>query len=681
MGVPWASSVQWRRRTVILLTFLVVFSAVIPFGFLGKPSGVWANEWSGTLTQPALLQAGPAGTEASDVIAETFTMASLTWTGPAPLEAFIRYRRSGSGWSDWDELEIGSEEGPDLGTEGGVDGWTEIIYVGSQDEAQFALGGSDLSTVDVSLIDTAERTKPLSLKIEEALFSASADAAPSIRTRAAWDPEDSCEPRTSPPDTIKPEGAVVHHTVSGLTSASTVPGVILAICLFHRNSRGWDDIGYNFLVDPFGQAWEGRAGGIDQGVRGASTAGFNSFTFGIAMIGDYSGAVPSPATLETVAEVIAWKFSIHDIPPAGTTTVVVTGSQLHPDGATVAIDRVSGHRDLGATRCPGDGGYSTLGSIRTEVETLTRRIPVAMAPDGLAGYRPHDGRLVMERFVLASGGEYFWEANVSGSVLTDLLEGTIIWAGELGSGTGRDVLLYSASSSLFQFWTAAPNGDEWSKFFEQTGTRGWTHLIPGDFDGNGVTDLLFYKADVGLMRFYTVTSSGFRPLTPAMTGTKFWSEIVPGDFDGDGSDDLLFYRREDGLMRFYEVDISGLFAPISPVLWGTGGWSQIPSGNFDGIGNDDLLFYRQDDGLARYYTVEAKGVLTPISVVSVARPGFDLIVPGQFDSDPSVDLVWHRRNLTTSVTTTFVGSGDIVLGFQPDRLYFTDGLFARIPSS
>ena len=58
--------------------------------------------------------------------------------------------------------------------------------------------------------------------------------------------------------------AVVHHTESANEyTAEQSAGIVLAITKFHRDTRGWNDVGYNFLVDRFGTIFEGRAGGVD----------------------------------------------------------------------------------------------------------------------------------------------------------------------------------------------------------------------------------------------------------------------------------------------------------------------------------------------------------------------------------------------------------------------------------
>ena len=185
---------------------------------------------------------------------------------------------------------------------------------------------------------------------------------PPIVLRAAWG-GDLVPPRTRPAYG-EVNLAVVHHTESANEyTQAQAPGVVLAITKFHRDTRGWNDVGYNFLVDRFGTIYEGRAGGVELPVIGAHAQGFNGVSTGISVIGSFTASEPPAAALDAVARLIAWRLPLAGIPVSGQVTVTSGGGSLAKfrSGAAVTLPRICGHRDVGSTDCPGDRLYADLG--------------------------------------------------------------------------------------------------------------------------------------------------------------------------------------------------------------------------------------------------------------------------------------------------------------------------------
>ena len=66
--------------------------------------------------------------------------------------------------------------------------------------------------------------------------------------------------------------------------------------------NGYCDIAYNFLIDRYGQIYEGRAGGISKAVVAAHAGGFNTGSTGVALIGTYTRPQPPPAQWDALGE-------------------------------------------------------------------------------------------------------------------------------------------------------------------------------------------------------------------------------------------------------------------------------------------------------------------------------------------------------------------------------------------
>jgi putative cell wall-binding protein len=291
----------------------------------------------------------------------------VTWDeGALSTADRVEYRvRDNGRWGDWTTMEADDDHGPDPGTpealheRGGTD-----PYVVTSDAVQVRVLTAKAKAPDAQLDVVDPSVSAADAPTSLAGSAQAAGTKPTILSRAQWGADESLRTGTPEYGTIK--AGFVHHTVNANGySASQVPAIIRGIYAFHTQSRGWSDIGYNFLIDRFGRTWEGRAGGVDQPVIGAHTGGYNSQLFGAAAIGTFNTAQPSSAMMSAFNKLFAWKLGLAHVDPVGKVTLT---------GMTRAVYTVSGHRDAdGApnqTECPGNALYAKLGSIRTAAKQL-----------------------------------------------------------------------------------------------------------------------------------------------------------------------------------------------------------------------------------------------------------------------------------------------------------------------
>ena len=296
---------------------------------------------------------------------EPFSMLGVTWTGGLDGDGThveARWRANGT-WSAWTELHI---EASDEGIPG-----TEPQWVGRADAAAVRVvssTGAQPEGLELSTIDPG--TTPDIAPAAFATAAAGGVPQPKIISRAAWGASRSsgC---SSPIYGASTRGAVIHHTAGSNTySASQSASIVKATQAYHTGARDWCDIGYNFLVDKYGQIFEGRAGGITRGVRAAHSGNgtVNQETVGVSMMGTFSSTAPTAAMQKAVADLVAWKFAIHGIPATGRYT-----------SGGVTLDRIAGHRNVVGTECPGAAAYAWVVSSNGLRKAVAQRL--AAAPD------------------------------------------------------------------------------------------------------------------------------------------------------------------------------------------------------------------------------------------------------------------------------------------------------------
>ncbi|URN11209.1 peptidoglycan recognition protein [Streptomyces radiopugnans] len=194
---------------------------------------------------------------------------------------------------------------------------------------------------------------------------------PAVVSRKAWRADESLV-REEASYTGPVSAVFVHHTghPNGY-DCSDVPRMLRALEADHIEGQGWDDIGYNFVVDRCGTVYEGRGGGIGRPVYGAHTKGFNRNSVGVAALGTFGAGEEVPrAVIEAIAEVAAWKLR-PGADPQGRVRLVSTNDESRYDkGESATFDVISGHRDSHQTDCPGQALYDRLPEIRAEATRL-----------------------------------------------------------------------------------------------------------------------------------------------------------------------------------------------------------------------------------------------------------------------------------------------------------------------
>jgi hypothetical protein len=314
--------------------------------------------------------------------APQFDLVGLHWQGSGSVE--FRTRSLAGRWSAWQPAAPEAEDGPDHPVQ---PNWRlgNPYWTGASDAIRYRLHGRVTRLRAYFVWSPVDGLPPRSLSIA---------GSPKIIPRAGWGADESIR-RAPPLYAPALQYALVHHTAgTNDYSAAESPAIVRAIEVYHVKGNGWNDIGYNFLVDKYGQIFEGRYGGVDKNVIGAHAEGFNTGSTGVAVLGTYSSSAPPQAALTALESLLAWRLDIAHVDPLSTLTVMSGGNPRFPVGAPVFLRAISGHRDTGFTDCPGNALYAKLGAIASQASSIglpKLYSPVVQgAPGGLVAFR---GRL------------------------------------------------------------------------------------------------------------------------------------------------------------------------------------------------------------------------------------------------------------------------------------------------
>ena len=176
----------------------------------------------------------------------------------------------------------------------------------------------------------------------------------------------------------KVQFVTIHHTAWANNPENPV-ATMRAVWYYHAITLGWGDIGYHFMVDQYGNVYQGRDGG--DSTEGGHVSRYNHYNLGICLMGQFEpgapnvppGGKPTAEALDSAMRMAALACAYHGLNP------MEQGVYPKPTGSCrpqLTNFRISGHRDWGRgtscvrTACPGINVYKNLPAIREAAAAL-----------------------------------------------------------------------------------------------------------------------------------------------------------------------------------------------------------------------------------------------------------------------------------------------------------------------
>lgn len=366
---------------------------------------------------------------------EGTTHVGFHWRGDARSRTRIaaRAHTPGTGWSDWVDLALDDDP---FGMD---DTFTALLEVRGASAVQYRATlpqGHRLDRIVMTAIGAdseptgaALAAKSSAASAPQASFTTLDGKQRAVFTREDWACDEAGSAYPWKATLVPGKKVLVHHTATSNTYTNGAAEV-RAIYAYHAVTKQWGDIGYNVLIDHYGNVFEGRRGReakpvgpptevvtsplgreiVSGGVVAGHCFSHNYGSSGVAVLGDFTkrkinlSNATDQAMLAALNDVVVFECGRNGLAPTGSSEFLRSDGAWHE-----AMLTITGHKDDEATACPGTTLYSYLNG--------TLRSNVASRLSGASIYRPTVAlqRLTGRQVAVGTTTSFSWTGPTSGA--------------------------------------------------------------------------------------------------------------------------------------------------------------------------------------------------------------------------------------------------------------------------
>jgi len=345
----------------------------------------------------------PGRTFISDVFQSTgwFNMVGMHWVADVPegttMELEVRGSLDGTVWGPWTTVghvmeARGDEEAPQ-----GLETFTDAVEFGRASAMQYRI---TLETTDAGLSPVVRRVtatqidaldspglEDLDSRGRAIPFRVGNGGPPTARLILrdgpnGWGPTE-FEPGSpyywEPYAGVYPTQFVTIHHTAWANNPENPVATVRAVWYYHAITLGWGDVGYHYLVDQYGNVYQGRAGG--HATEGGHVSRYNHYNTGICLLGQFEpgapnvppGGEPTAEALDSAMRMAALQSAYWGLNPLEQAAYPKPNASCRP---ALVNHRICGHRDWGRgascvrTACPGINVHKRLPAIREQAAAL-----------------------------------------------------------------------------------------------------------------------------------------------------------------------------------------------------------------------------------------------------------------------------------------------------------------------